>query len=330
MVDQPKIYATLAWGFAPERWGAIGFSQESVRNRLAQELRSSDGLVLTMGTMGEETVEAERGRLLGLHTLGTRPVATEELVEPGLWASHIADNGGSPKWPYGLPIIAAQRFTAPPLRARLLPRLHEENLHRKLAANFELLTDDEVAAVLACGRESVSELWSSPKGSFVSHVLPGRPTGPPPVPGERLLSARSGPAATYCFRLNGQALAAVARGILGWPSDLVIYKVGFSNDPSRRLRELNAYLPDEGMLGWTHAWAQWHRDEINAWAMEQAVFRILASRKAKHIKGEIFAVREADMQRAFWEAQAGAQRPHGPVMVTSGAEERIATSPKGD
>ena len=324
MADQPKIFATLAWGFAPDQWGAIGFSLETIRNQLADELRRSGGLVLTMGTMGVETAEPERGRLLGLHTLGTRPVATEELVERGMWAEHLMENGGAPKWPFGLPIISAERFTELPLRARLLPRLHDENLHRKLASSFEPLTTEETARVLGCRREAVAEIWSSPAGAFVGHVLPRKPTGPPPTLGQRLLTATSGPAATYCFRLKGRALPQVARGIVGWPSDLVIYKVGFSNDPNRRLRELNAYLPDEAALGWEPAWAQWHTDEINAWAMEQAVFRVLVARKAKHIKGEIFAAREDKMQSAFTEAQRIAGRPAGPVAVTVGEEEVVA------
>ena len=72
----------MAWGFAPKTWGAIGFSLEGARNRLAEELRKSDGLVLTMGTMGEETLPEFRGRLLGLHKLATRTIPTAEMVEP--------------------------------------------------------------------------------------------------------------------------------------------------------------------------------------------------------------------------------------------------------
>lgn len=325
MVDQPKIFATLAWGFAPDQWGAIGFSLETIRNQLADQLRISGGLVLTMGTMGNETAEPERGRLLGLHMLGTRPVLTKELVEPGMWAEHLVENGGEPKWPFGLPIISAERFTDLPLRAQLLPRLHQENLHRKLASNFEPLTGEEASRVLSCSREAVTEIWSSPAGAFVSRVLPRKPTGPPPPQGQRLLTAISGPAATYCFRLRGSALPQIARGIIGWPTDLVIYKVGFSNDPKRRLGELNAYLPDELALGWEAAWAQWHSDEINAWAMEQAVFRVLIARNAKHIKGEIFAAREMEMQSAFTDAQRIAERPTRPIAVTVGAEEMIAS-----
>ena len=101
-----------------------------------------------MGTMGDETAESEQGRLLGLHEMATRPVPTQEMVDPDRWADHLAENGGQPKWPFGLPIVSAERFLSPPLRAHLLPRLHEENLHRKLASNYELLTPEEAVRVL--------------------------------------------------------------------------------------------------------------------------------------------------------------------------------------
>jgi hypothetical protein len=322
MTTIPRIYATLAWGFSPERWGAIGFSIESVRNELADCLRRTGGLVLTMGTMGPETAEEDRGRLLGLHELGTRALLTETLVEPSLWAEHLVDNG-RPKWPYGLPIISAERFADAPRRADLLPRLHDENLHRKLASNYEILTEDEAVRVMGCVREPVTQIWTSESASFVSRILSRPPKGPPPTPGQRVLSATSGPAATYCFRLEGQAVAQVTRNLVPWPSDLAIYKVGFSNDPNRRLSELNAYLPDAQTLRWTSAWAQWHTDEINAWAMEQEVFRILTAQGSRHVKGEIFAVSEGRLRDAFTRAQSTATRPAGCVAVLVGSEERI-------
>lgn len=78
------IFATLSWGFGPDTWGAIGFALEKVRNDLADDLRKKGGSVLTIGTMEVETQPSEQGRLLGLHTLGTLAIRTQELVEPTL------------------------------------------------------------------------------------------------------------------------------------------------------------------------------------------------------------------------------------------------------
>jgi hypothetical protein len=58
--------------------------------------------------------------------------------------------------------------------------------------------------------------------------------------------------------------------------------------------------------------------------MEQEVFRILAAKRARHVKGEIFAVAEADLRDAFTEAQRTARRPAQPPSVLVGQEEQMA------
>jgi hypothetical protein len=140
------------------------------------------------------------------------------------------------------------------------------------------------------------------------------------------LTPRSGPGATYCFRLGGTALAKVAAFIAPSGSRFEVYKVGFSNDPGRRRNELNAYLPDASTLTWEPVWEQWHRDEINAWAMEQEVFNQLKAMQAKHIKGEIFAATEDAISGAWTAAMTTTRRPTGPVTVTIGHEEQIAAA----
>lgn len=321
-----RIFATLAWGFEPSLWGAFGFSNETVRNRLAMELRKGNACVLSMGTMGPETPEPMQGRLLALQSLGSGAIRTDELVEPALWQRHLDDNNGVPKWPYGLPIISAERFVSPlPLRADILPRLHEQNLHQKLATNYEELTPEEVARVLALRREPVSDIWKSAAVPF-QVGLKRTPPGPPPSLTTRTLVPTSGPASTYCFELGGSALDKVAAGITHPRSGMKIFKVGFSNDHVRRLSQLNAYLPDKETLSWRHNIVQWHNDEINAWAMEQEVFRQLLRKGARQVKGEIYSTTEDILQAAWFAALSGARRPDGPVVVE--VEETFVAAPE--
>lgn len=324
-VQTVPIYATLAWGFSPETWSAVGFSLESVRNALARDLRDGGGLVLTIGTMGVETAPRDQGRLLGLHHLATLPIRTEELVEPSVWQAHLNDNDGKPKWPFGLPMVWAERFDSPPLRKDILPRLHAENLHRKLASNYEPLAKEEAAAVLSLSRTRIGEIWSTPTTTFATRRIGRRPTGPKPNPGERTLSVRSGPAATYCFILAGSGLPTIAANVAPAGSNLVVYKVGFSNDPERRRSELNAYLPDARTLEWRPCFEEWHEDEINAWAMEQQVFRLLRSRGGRHVKGEIVASSSNDMLSAWTSAVTSTTRPQESIVVTIGSEESLIT-----
>lgn len=311
----PPIFATLTHGFDPEAWAAFGFANEKTRSKLASELRAEGGLLLSIGTMGEETPEHLRGRLLALHRLGTRPIATGELVEPEHWAAHLASNGGAPRWPYGLPILAAERFIAP-LQARsdLLPRLHSDNLHQKLASSFERLKSEEAAAVLSLPRVPVTNLWRTRALDFAAGLIKP-PAGPKPSSGTRILSTISGPAATYSFELKGPAFAEVGSRVAPRNSGKFVFKIGFSNNPERRLRELNAHLPDPTRLSWTYRSMQWHADEINAWAMEQAVFKELQADSTAWIRGEIYSVTSIALDLAWAAALRTAQRPEVAVEV---------------
>ena len=220
------VFATLAWGFTPDTWGAIGFGFEKVRNALAADLRNKGGSVLTIGTMGMETSLEEQGRLLGIHKVGTLPIRTEELVEPSLWSSHLRDNSGKPKWPFGLPIVSAERFNDPqPTRRQILPRLHDENLHMKLATNYVELTPDEASAVLAAPRTQVDKIWSTPISAFATMRVGRSPPGFRPTSGIRTLMLTSGPAATYCFALDGVAMKQVAANVVPFGSNLRIFKI---------------------------------------------------------------------------------------------------------
>lgn len=322
-VEQPRIYATLTHGFDPEVWAAFGFSNQTVRNKLAEALRNGGGMLLSIGTMGEETPEPLQGKLLALHTLGTRAIRTGELVEPSHWAAHLDRNGGEPKWPFGLPIHSASRFDEPLVRrADLLPRLHDQNLHQKLASNYELLTPEEAAAVLALPRSPVTNLWRTPAIDFAAGLI-RPPVGPQPSTGTHTLSRSSGPAATYCFELAGAAMPEVSKTVAPAGSGKSVFKAGFTNNPSRRLSELNAYLPDHSRLHWKPRLIQWHLDEINAWTMEQAVFTQLQARGGTWLKGEIYAAKPDVLDAAWNAAITSAVRPEGPVVIDSDSSEPL-------
>lgn len=310
---QPRIFATLNWGFEPAVWGTIGFSAAKTRDALARELKNG-GFVLSIGTRGRETPPHQRGRLLALLKLGPQAVHTEALVDPLRWRVHLEENGGRPKWPYGLPVVAADTFADPALSADILPRFDVENLHIVLATNWRELAPDEVARVIAMRRVPVHEIWSSPQSAFAAR-LRVRPGPPPGTRGSRLLRADSGPAATYCYRLDGALAAGLPELCSPTGHGCQVYKVGYSNDPLRRGRELNAFLPHAPSLEWKLILEQWHDDEINAWAMEQQVFAALSGSGAHRFKGEMVTATPEILQAAWTRGRAEAVRPQQEVWV---------------
>ncbi|MGW5840001.1 hypothetical protein ACWFZ6_18520 [Methylorubrum extorquens] len=125
--------------------------------------------------------------------------------------------------------------------------------------------------------------------------------------------------------LEGTALRPILANIAPFGNSVKVFKVGFSNDPERRRREQNAYFPDSRTLEWRTVLAEWHVDEINAWAMEQEIFSHLQAQKAVHVKGEIYALTRSDLDVAWASAVRTAKRPTGVVEVTIGDEERLAS-----
>jgi len=306
----PRIFASSVWGMDFERWGAWGFTDKGTRDRLAREIRPND-FVLSVGTMGEETHPDQRGRLLALMRIGDQQIETRSLVEPGLYEEHIRRAGVDP-WPFGFPIKSAEAFEGGPLRSKVLPRISDMNLHRVMARHFVELTTEEVERVLALPRRPVPHIYSSPRVAFAAR-LRKRSAGPRPSLKPRTLSPHSGPAATYLMSLSGTAFPHVASRVTS-PGQS-IFKVGFSNDPMRRQRELNAYLPCEHSLTWACEREQWHDDEINAWAMEQEIFRLLGEAGTNLFKGEMVATYRSTIDQFWSTALITAQRPLSPPTV---------------
>lgn len=309
-MSSPRIFASGVYGSDFDVWGAWSFSDAGTRNKLGEEI-GPDDYCLSIGMTGSDTPEHERGRLLALVKIGPEQILTPELVHPDKWRQSVQRYGE--RWMHAFPIRSVERFDEPPLRSLILPRIGKENLYRTVGRHFVELSPIEVDRVLALPRTPDMNIYTTAISAFASRLLKSR-RGPIPKPGRRTLTAKSGPAATYCLELVGPAVAKVIEP-LGLNPSKRIFKVGFSSNPERRKGEINAYLPCEEALCWTLVRAQWHEDEINAWAMEQRIFDLLEERELPPLKGEIVCA-EPDEFGSYWAtALRTAERPTSPVTV---------------
>jgi hypothetical protein len=74
-------------------------------------------------------------------------------------------------------------------------------------------------------------------------------------------------------------------------------------------------MPDEAKLGWDFVHTEWHRDEINAYGMEQEVFAQLKRAGAERFKGEMVAATESMLLEAWIAARVQAKRPTESVAI---------------
>lgn len=310
-MPQARIFASSVWGFDPDRWGAWPFADRKTRDKLAGII-GPDDFVLSIGTTGKEAQEGVRGRLLALMKISSELVETRQLVEPSFYNESVDLNGGE-KWPFAFPIKSADAFDPRPLRNEVLPRIQEQNLFMALARHFVELTESEVQRVLNLPRIPVPFVYSTPTSAFAARLRKAVP-GPMPKAQSRILTAESGPASTYLMELKGSALEQVLKHVRTDHTKR-LYKVGFSNNPIRRLGELNGYYPCDRSLHWQEMLTQWHDDEINAWAMEQEVMRMLAEAGAERIKGEMFLTPAALIRKIWEEAKMSTQRPRHSISI---------------
>ncbi len=254
-----RIFATKVWGLDADVWGALGFSKAGVRNDLAGEFKPED-FVLYLGTTSLPTKIEYQGKLIALVKVDSTHVYTVDAVEHNAWEKHIAENGGTAKWPHGLPLTEVWEFTDRPLpsETEILPRIRTDGLSMKLAVNYEQLTDEEVSRVLLLPRRKLENVYTSEaiKAARIRQAVraglrsTANSSGPSPSLGERVAGHISQPSSLYCLELVGRAIALEAAGLAVRTSKSRIYKIGWAISPEARRDALNFAYPSPNHLGW--------------------------------------------------------------------------------
>src|SRR5687767_13946475 len=110
-----KLFLTKVWGFDPEVYPALGFNSPGARLNFQRASSPGDWVVFA-GTLGDETDDHERGRLLGRVQLGKEEINVEETLRSVGYdiPANQYNPDGKYKWPYGLPIISALKFPGKP------------------------------------------------------------------------------------------------------------------------------------------------------------------------------------------------------------------------
>lgn len=126
--------------------------------------------------------------------------------------------------------------------------------------------------------------------------------GPRPSPGERHSTVFDGPCSTYLMVLDGLS-ADVA--CAGEPGSIVI-KVGLSNEPQRRLRQLNAGFPPRASFGWKIKTTRSFASFDEAFDAESRLLEAIRER-GHWIGGEFAALPASDLSYIL--AMMSAERP---------------------
>jgi hypothetical protein len=235
-----RLFLTKVWGFDPEEWPIMGFGNQGALKKVLGEVKPGDWMIL-VGTKGPETKEEDRGRLLGRIQIDRSQVDTERLlksVDYPFKPEHFDENNKF-KWPYGCPMIKAERFVDKPLSLELFGHNFPEQSFIQYAP--DIMTYDNygkpMAEKIAALETEAAELLQIPylEGALrVSKALESgrRLKGPPPSRVRSGSVTDDGPAVCYCLKLNG--IDSKRAG----PKE--VYKIGWAIDAEDRCRTLNS------------------------------------------------------------------------------------------
>lgn len=308
-----RLWVVHMNGFTPNTWPVVSFPEAGCVTRLKREIDDAgpNTRVLFLGTLGKDTAEHERGRLLGLAEVYDQPIYdTNEVIDDcHKWKdkkktkrSNIYKLDGTIRWPTGLAIKRAWFFDQPPdaKDEQLLGRKSEKGskiyIHYETGMAWEIWDNTRIENIMALPLSGPE--YPSIRSEMADWTgLPTGPTsGPPPSKGDSSSQTKFKPKAppdrayTYVLRFGG--------------SDC--YKIGYTTKLHERLTSINAHIPKEILQDGMH----WKRYCYHGWSgkdCEEHAFQcegILLNQllKERRTLGERVRCTEAELKRVWQEA----------------------------
>lgn len=309
----PNAWLTSFYGFKPEEWGFLGFTDEERRRSFIE--KSEPGVLVAIYGAGEAS-DDELGRIIGVlqcsHELGN----AEAFCSPVRWKRKQADPTRARKWNYAVKATRAWRVT-PETRMdvrQFAPDATKNGAWQHIGARGERLTPREALNILKLDLQECSVYGENP----VIESLPGSarqvlaPSKAGPVSQKPFLTQESeGPKHLYILALKGDTDA-----FLGKPANgKLIVKAGFSKSPKTRRDDHNRALPEECAFGWeilkcgVSAGHEPYPSSAHAKAGERRIQEVLCTPGGRSLGGEFFLA-ERELIVAAWEKGNQAARDH--------------------
>lgn len=249
--DRRQVWLRAFYGFDPEGAGYLGFTREAQREEMLSKMTDGD-LVLIYGAVESLTQPDLRSQALGfLEVTQERCVdKTRQSEESIAWKK---EHGFSERWTYGIKVRRAWRVQNRVRIKTIAPKAYDNKNRFERTTRAILLESDEryralshpVRQVNVFGEPRIAE-GELAKGALEKLLKPSR--GIPPSFGSRSSDYQDGENHLYLMMLTQNAGSLLGNSVLHVGKALA--KVGRSNDPVRRLREINEGFPEQSIVKW--------------------------------------------------------------------------------
>lgn len=248
-VSDRQVWLRAFYGFDPEGAGYLGFTYESQRRSMMDEMRDGD-LVLIYGAVEDLTDKDLRAQALGFLEIDLEPCRDSERmsVESHTWK---VERGFQKRWNYGIKVRRAWRVRNRVRVATIAPKAYEGRHRFTRTTTAILLESDERERALSHPVYQVNvfgepEIDVAEQGPIGSLLKPSR--GIPPSHGQRTSNYEDSETSIYLMILTENAHAFLTKGAAEFGHALA--KVGRTNDIARRLKEVNCGFPERAMFRW--------------------------------------------------------------------------------
>lgn len=248
--DGKSVYLTSYYGWSPEGWGMVGFSQKGRLDTLIKETTNPFYMVIYV-TMGAPTDDIElKGKVVGFYEISHQKGHRDEFLHP------TRHNYHPEKWIHGLKALRAFTFL-PEYQMHInefYPEINRENIAQRVSGQSIKIPDEKIDVLKSLpyyevdvykGQKKISErIETSSLQQFSGRNKVGG--GASNSSGYYVdAEPKDAPKELYVFELTGGA-----GNFLGRESfQKKIYKIGLSMSPKTRLSVFNKALPN-GRFSW--------------------------------------------------------------------------------
>lgn len=297
--DETSVFITSFWGWSPETWGLLSWSNAAHRDNILQKL--SDPFIAVCYVTGRVKDHKLRNKIAGFYLVSHQTGDRDEFTHP-IQHGHDPD-----KWRHGLKALRAFSYLPEQtiLASELIPDLQKHGRH--IGTWGKILTDKPQIQRLKDIPWVETSIYSS--DAYNEHdedwdidvARQGMVRGGPASKGGYVVSSGTYhiPRELYVLMLKGDTsdyLGACAKG-------KKIYKIGLSKSPELRRRAFQAALPNGAY--------EWSVDRTTsesklgspfsfdaALAGENAMKKRLAE-SAEWLGGEFYLATEAEIDEAW-------------------------------
>ena len=246
------VWLSSFWGFTPESWGCIGFTEKWMLDHFLRASDSETALVVTYVTKGKGPKNM-RGNVVGIYEVTRQIGFVDNFVDGDLLAQLEANDDAKGKWKYSLKASRAWRISEEDWKPveEIFKESYSIDKARYIGAQGVLVTAEESERLRSLTVYEVPVYGQTEKiisaiTTFENAIKPSRAVYPATEP--YWVGETDGPKHLYILHLTGDIAAYLGRK----PEEVEgkrIVKVGFSKSPLSRRDQIQAAYP-AGSFKW--------------------------------------------------------------------------------